>query len=424
MQAHRARLRSRRGSWTAPRRPSALSSPLSPPATARRCDRCWRTTPIGAFESAIAAREAAGETQRTEIHAIHSATIETADLRGTIADVTVRFVSDQVNLTLGQRRQPGHRHRCGDRNHRPLDLRARPDRARPDLAAGGRAQRLMRRTFPGGPLARLLASLQPFALAACVQPPRGGAPKAAMTMSLAPVGFDQLPGWGEEHPAEAVPAFLAGCAAMARNPATRTSAAPARRRAGAATPAQWRDACDAARAAAAGRRRRPRLSSRPGSSPGRSPATATRRGCSPATTNPRCAARAAPAAPIARRCWAGRHDMVQVDLGDFVPDLKGRRITGRLQQGQLVPYWDRAAIEARRARPAAPGHPVAGRPDRCLRSADPGLGPRAAARRAGGAGELCRPERPAVCADRPGAGRPRRRSRWTRCPCSPSAPGC
>lgn len=54
-----------------------------------------------AFDSAIAARETAGETQRTEIRAIDSATIEAADLRGTLASITVRFVSDQVNLTTG-----------------------------------------------------------------------------------------------------------------------------------------------------------------------------------------------------------------------------------------------------------------------------------------------------------------------------------
>ena len=52
-----------------------------------------------AFETAIAAREAAGETQRTEIHAIPSATIEDALLHDRTAVVTVRFVSDQVNLT-------------------------------------------------------------------------------------------------------------------------------------------------------------------------------------------------------------------------------------------------------------------------------------------------------------------------------------
>ena len=55
-----------------------------------------------AFEAAIVAREAAGETHRTEVRAIHAATIEAADLRGTIADISVRFVTDQVNLTLGR----------------------------------------------------------------------------------------------------------------------------------------------------------------------------------------------------------------------------------------------------------------------------------------------------------------------------------
>jgi predicted lipid-binding transport protein (Tim44 family) len=55
-----------------------------------------------AFEAAIATREGAGETHRTEVRAIHAATIEAADLRGTIADMSVRFASDQVNLTLGR----------------------------------------------------------------------------------------------------------------------------------------------------------------------------------------------------------------------------------------------------------------------------------------------------------------------------------
>ncbi|HET9018732.1 MAG TPA: Tim44/TimA family putative adaptor protein [Acetobacteraceae bacterium] len=52
------------------------------------------------FDAAITAREANGETQRTEVRGIHAATIEAADLRGSVADITVRFVSDQVNLTL------------------------------------------------------------------------------------------------------------------------------------------------------------------------------------------------------------------------------------------------------------------------------------------------------------------------------------
>ena len=53
-----------------------------------------------AFAGAITTREATGETQKTEIRAILESRIEAAMLRGTVADITVRFVSDQVNHTL------------------------------------------------------------------------------------------------------------------------------------------------------------------------------------------------------------------------------------------------------------------------------------------------------------------------------------
>lgn len=53
-----------------------------------------------AFEGAIAAREAAGQTQHTEIRAMTRTAIEHAELAGSVGSVTVRFVSDQVNFTL------------------------------------------------------------------------------------------------------------------------------------------------------------------------------------------------------------------------------------------------------------------------------------------------------------------------------------
>ncbi|MGA9011617.1 MAG: Tim44/TimA family putative adaptor protein [Acetobacteraceae bacterium] len=54
----------------------------------------WR-----AFEQAITLREAGGQTQVSTIHAVHSATIENAELRGQVASITVRFVSDQTSIT-------------------------------------------------------------------------------------------------------------------------------------------------------------------------------------------------------------------------------------------------------------------------------------------------------------------------------------
>ncbi len=60
----------------------------------------------GAFEGAIAAREAAGQTQRSEVKSIQHATIEQVELLdapggGKRARIEVRFVSDQISLVNG-----------------------------------------------------------------------------------------------------------------------------------------------------------------------------------------------------------------------------------------------------------------------------------------------------------------------------------
>lgn len=57
------------------------------------------------FELAIAAREQAQHTQVSTIQAIQAATIEGADLSGSRAEVTVRFVSDQISLVKDEKGQ-------------------------------------------------------------------------------------------------------------------------------------------------------------------------------------------------------------------------------------------------------------------------------------------------------------------------------
>ncbi len=59
-----------------------------------------------AFEQAIAAREAAGQTQVSAIHAIRSTAIESAEMRGSVASIAVRFVSDQTSLTQDKEGHP------------------------------------------------------------------------------------------------------------------------------------------------------------------------------------------------------------------------------------------------------------------------------------------------------------------------------
>ncbi|WP_439578472.1 Tim44/TimA family putative adaptor protein [Elioraea sp.] len=53
------------------------------------------------FEGAITAREQAGERQRTELVALRESSILEVDLRGTVATIGARFVSDQINMTYG-----------------------------------------------------------------------------------------------------------------------------------------------------------------------------------------------------------------------------------------------------------------------------------------------------------------------------------
>jgi membrane-bound lytic murein transglycosylase A len=105
----------------------------------------------------------------------------------------------------------------------------------------------------------ICAALLVATLAACAPklpgepiypPPASGisvpsGPGAAFT----PVRFDQLPGWDAEHPAQAVPAFLAGCIAMPAKPSLGGQGEAALR---GDAPERWRATCAAARAVAPG----------------------------------------------------------------------------------------------------------------------------------------------------------------------------
>ena len=58
-----------------------------------------------AFENAITVRETAGHVQTGDVQAIERMSVDTAELRGGTASITVRIVSDQISLT---RDKAGH----------------------------------------------------------------------------------------------------------------------------------------------------------------------------------------------------------------------------------------------------------------------------------------------------------------------------
>jgi predicted lipid-binding transport protein (Tim44 family) len=59
-----------------------------------------------AFEQAISTREAAGHQQVSEIRAVPGVSIDAAELSSTVAQITVKFVSDQISLTRDQAGNP------------------------------------------------------------------------------------------------------------------------------------------------------------------------------------------------------------------------------------------------------------------------------------------------------------------------------
>jgi membrane-bound lytic murein transglycosylase A len=214
----------------------------------------------------------------------------------------------------------------------------------------GRARRA-----PG--LARAAALAAVLAACGCAQIRAPAAPSAAAKpqLSLTAVSFAALPGWPDDHPAEALPIFVAGCRQLADaapgEPGGTTGlggAGEAARLGG--QPAQWGPACAAAEAVAAG-----------GDAAARAffeqyfqPYAVTDGAAAPAAHadtlytgyfDPEAAGSRTPGG-VYRTPLLGRPgDLVQVDLGEFSPDLKGRSVSGRVEDGHLVPYYDRAQIE-------------------------------------------------------------------------------
>jgi membrane-bound lytic murein transglycosylase A len=186
--------------------------------------------------------------------------------------------------------------------------------------------------------------LAALALAACAGPtsPAGTPP----VLGLTPVAFTDVPGWQQDHLSAAMTALRRECAVIATLPADTElgGEVPATRPGGRA--GDWRPLCAATAAVAPGdeagaravleRTLQPYAINDNGQAEGLftgyyepEVAGAMRRGGRYQT-------------PLLRR----PADLVRVDLGDFSRDLKGHTIEGRVSGPRLMPYYDRAGIEA------------------------------------------------------------------------------
>jgi membrane-bound lytic murein transglycosylase A len=179
------------------------------------------------------------------------------------------------------------------------------------------------------------AALAALWLAACAE---REAPEPAV--ELRPVAFADLPGWPDDDPSAALAAFGRSCAVLAR----RDPGDAMGRAAWAGRIGDWRDVC-----AAAGGIAPDREAARAFFERGFVPVAVTDRGAAEGLFTgyyePLLAGSRTPDAryrvPLHRR----PPDLVSVDLGDFDDSLSGKRIAGRIADGRLRPYPDRAAID-------------------------------------------------------------------------------
>ncbi len=167
----------------------------------------------------------------------------------------------------------------------------------------------------------LLPTLTMLLLGGCPAPaPEPGIGKA--------VNWDQLPGWQTDRHAEAWPALLQGCKVLPRKQP------------------QWKEICDQALAlgevddtAARGFFESRFIPHRfNGSGP-------EGRGLVTGYYEPLLKGQLTPDERYRHPLYRRPEDLIRVDLGELYPELKGKKVRGRLEGRRLLPYFDRAAID-------------------------------------------------------------------------------
>lgn len=188
----------------------------------------------------------------------------------------------------------------------------------------------------GAAVALALAAL---AVAGCERKPEEPQPDR---LTLTPAGFADLPGWDADAVAQAVPAFKRSC--------DRLKGQPDDRRLGpdgaAGTVADWRPVCQRLAALPAGDDATARAFFEEWFRPYAAANGDRRNGLFTGYYEVELKGSRTPDPAFPTPLYRKPPDLVMVDLGEFSDKWKGERTAGRVVDGRLRPYEDRARIEA------------------------------------------------------------------------------
>jgi membrane-bound lytic murein transglycosylase A len=177
-------------------------------------------------------------------------------------------------------------------------------------------------------------------IAGCAPKP---APSPPDRLVATAVSFTDLPGWSDDRVADAIPAFLRSCAALARRPADAvlSQALPEAGRAG-----DWRPLCTEAARLAPGDEAAARAFLSQRFRPYRAANNAEPKGLFTGYYEIELDGAKSKSARYAVPIYGMPKDLVTADLSEFDSSLSGKQIIGRVVGNKFHPYPDRAAIDA------------------------------------------------------------------------------
>ena len=191
----------------------------------------------------------------------------------------------------------------------------------------------------GSPLYSLLVALLIASITGCMTTPPAPpsvvpAPPEPVKPVLRITTYAAIPGWRDDSAPAAWPAFVAGCAPLLQSAAASI----------------WRESCEAAPAVDPRSDTEVRAFFEAHFTPYQlAGADGRDTGIVTGYYEPLLRGSRQPGERYRFPLYATPDDLLVIDLGELFPELRDKRVRGRLEGRRVVPYWPRADIDAGRA---------------------------------------------------------------------------